>query len=512
LSASPALSAQSRDWRPDDRAVLGDFTRITAVAASIDRVYAATPSAVLIWNPQFRQWQGLFTPQEPGMLDRVFAGLPDPLDNSLWLARSDGWVHFSPEIQLWERGVAPATVLEIAFDAEQPASALFLRTTNGWYSISRGGGAALPATAPRRAIRPATPGDAIRANPALQANSSAILMSGRMRVARYTTAAQGFGQRGWFLGTSGIGLLFVEDGAALPTRLTFGLPGDDIGALFAAPGGVWAINQRTANQDAALSFVSTDLNEFRWLQGPGANGYPFLQARRLAGHNKDLWAATDVGLVRFDQGSGSYDLYDEGVGLPDRRVLDLAVRRGQMAVGTASGVALLDDSLRVQRLATGFTGAAAAVAIDGDTVWVGTDYGLAVAVAGNTGLLQPAALKQSPAYQAPVIQIVWAGDTLVALTEDRMLWRNPGTGAWTLGASLSGPLGRIRAAVPYRDGFFVAGQRGFGFARLTTQVLRSFETPGDLPGEVTSLAIDDSFLWVGTRRGLVRFRLEAIRP
>jgi hypothetical protein len=357
-----------------------------------------------------------------------------------------------------------------------------------------------------------TPNDAVRSNPSLSANSSSILLNGRLHAARYTAASPGFAQRGWYLGTSGVGLLFFDEGAPLPQRLIFGLPGDDIGALYEAPGGMWVVNQPTATSDAGLSFVANDLSEFRWFQGPGTRGYPFTQARRLVGIQRSLWAATDVGLVRFDAATGDYDVLDEGAGLPDRRVLDIAVRRGRIAVGTMRGVIVFDDSLKVTRLAPSFTDAIRAVALSGDTVWVGTDVGLAIAVPGADNLLQPEALRESPSLQAPVVSLVWDGETLVALTDDRLMWRNPQTGAFQLGASLSGALGRLHMLLPYRDGFWVAGDRGVGFARRNSPVVRPIQTPGDLPAPVTSLAIDDTYLWVGTRLGLVRFRLDAVGP
>src|SRR5690349_16532838 len=111
-----AAQTSSRDWRPEDRSVIGDFSRITAVAAALDRVYVSSPTAVLIWNPQFRQWQGPYDPPSAAVLQRVFAALIDPLDNSLWLARSDGWTHFQPELQLWDQGAVPDGVQTIAFD------------------------------------------------------------------------------------------------------------------------------------------------------------------------------------------------------------------------------------------------------------------------------------------------------------------------------------------------------------------------------------------------------------
>src|SRR3982750_3534977 len=132
LLAYPAhAQSPSRDWRPEAPPVIGDFSRITAVAAAIDRVYAASPSQVLIWNPQFHQWQGPYDPPDPRMLVRVTGALVDPLDNSLWLAAADRWIHFQPELQIWDQGVVPGGVEGIAFDANDPTTGLFLRTRQG---------------------------------------------------------------------------------------------------------------------------------------------------------------------------------------------------------------------------------------------------------------------------------------------------------------------------------------------------------------------------------------------
>src|SRR5919107_5290640 len=151
-AAIPAARAQtaSRDWRPEDRVVVGDFSRISSVAASLDRVSASSPSGVLIWNPQFRQWQGPYDPPAANLLQRVFTALVDPLDNSLWLARSDGWTHFQPELQLWDQGAVPDGVQAIAFDGNDPTQGLFLRTRRGWELLPRGGLVTIPGRAPAR--------------------------------------------------------------------------------------------------------------------------------------------------------------------------------------------------------------------------------------------------------------------------------------------------------------------------------------------------------------------------
>jgi ligand-binding sensor domain-containing protein len=67
------------------------------------------------------------------------------------------------------------------------------------------------------------------------------------------------------------------------------------------------------------------------------------------------------------------------------------------------------------------------------------------------------------------------------------------------------------AFIPDGPGFWVAGDRGVGFARLTTPPVRPLRA-GDLPAASNDLAVDRDYLWVASDGGLVRFRLDAIRP
>src|SRR5512145_90119 len=140
LAATPGRAqTASRDWRPADRTVIGDFSRITAVAAALDRVFVASPTGVLIWHPQFRTWEGPYDPPNDTELVGVFAGLVDPLDQSLWLARSDGWVHFQPELEIWDQGQVSGGVQSIAFDENDPVAGLYVRSQGGWQVVPRGG-------------------------------------------------------------------------------------------------------------------------------------------------------------------------------------------------------------------------------------------------------------------------------------------------------------------------------------------------------------------------------------
>jgi hypothetical protein len=510
LAASPSLAqTPSRDWRPADRTVIGSFSRITAVAAALERVYVTSPSALLIWHPQFHTWEGPYDPPEGVSLAGVFGGLVDPVDQSLWLVRTTGWVHFQPELQIWDQGLVSGGVVTMAFDENDPVSGLFIRTRGGWQQIPRGGSMGTPTRPPARPRLPVSIDEVLRQSPTPQTNAAQILMDSRLRQVQYTAAARSFDNLGWYLGTSGVGLLYLADGAALPERLSFGLPSLYAGAVASWPGGVWVGTDRTSLVDATLTYVDAELREFRSVQGPPASGTPFTRILDLGGQGAEVWAATDRGVARVNPTEGRIELVDESRGLPDARVYDLSTRQGRITVGTAHGVARLGERMEVERLAPRFVEPAYAVYPDGDSVWVGTSRGVMVAVADQPDLLKPPNTG-SAGFQQPVFGLVALADTLVGMGRDQLLWRNPG-GRWNLGPPLSGVLGRLRRFVADRSGLWVAGERGVGYARLNGPALLVLNE-GDLPGLTRDLTVDETYLWVATDGGLVRFRLDAIRP
>lgn len=514
LGGGALLPAQvSRNWRPEDRVVVGDWTRIRAVAAGPERVFVVSPDAVLSWSPLLRRWEGPYDPPVAGALDRVTAGMIDPLDNSLWLATFDGWVHFQPDLQLWERGEADGRLFDFAFDLAAPLDGLFFRTASGWFKVPRGGFVGVPSPAPVRPVRPATVEQALASNPALRGSSSSFLLDPTLRNARVTSAARSFDNLGWYLGTDAAGALFVQDGMVIPQRLIFGLPGPAVGALYAVPGGIWVLTDRIANGPSALAFVSSDLTEFRVFTGPAATGLPFTRARQLIGVGSALWAATDAGVLRFSSDEPSqFTLYAEGAGLPDRRVSAIATRRGVVVAATARGLARFTDTTGATSLAPDYAGSVGAVAMGPDTVWVGTSTGPHWAIPELAGLVTPYSLGEAASFSRAIYDFAWMADTLVGITSDQFLWKAPGEDRWVLGAPISGLVGPLRRLIVDGDGFWVAGDRGVGWTRLAGTPARPLTLDGDLPGAPLDLAVDADFLWVGTTAGLVRFRLSQVRP
>ncbi len=513
LALVPALAAQGRDWAPEDRLVLGDFSRIAAVAVSLDKVFVVTPTALLVYNPRDHRWEGVFSPGDAAQPFRdAVAAMADPLDNSAWVLTRGSFYHFDPAIRRWDSGSLPGVLSDVALDQDNPALGLFLRVGSGWYSATRGG-VLVPTSAPRRPVRPATVDQAIRENPAIQASSGLLAVTGRRAGLGYTSAAraQGFAGMGWYLGTNGAGLVYFSEGSGRPELLPFGLPGDRVDAVTAGPDGVWAVTERSALADAALTFVARDLREVRSYQGPRATGMPFTEARRVLSRDDALWIATGTGVVRYRPREDEVTRFSAGRELPDGRTYDLAQRQGRLVIATARGLAQFADSAGLTQLAPDFRDQALAVALAGDTTWVGTPIGLFFAIAGQADLLEPADLREQPRARVPVVDLTWRGDTLVALTEQELLWRDPATGRFTLGPRLGGGLGRLHTVVSDARGLFVAGDGGVGPAQLQTPVTRTLRVGVDLPGTVTDLALDEDYLWVATLAGLVRFRLDAVR-
>ena len=171
------------------------------------------------------------------MLDRVFDGARRSA-RQLALAgpAPTAGCTSSPSCSCGIRDACPAALQTIAFDANDPMH-------RPVPPDAAAGGCCCRAAASRRSPAPCRPpgrvsptrvDDVLRSSPTLQANAAQILVDPRLRIVRYTAAARSFDNLGWYLGTSGVGLLYLQDGAALPERLPFGLRSPVVGAVFGA--------------------------------------------------------------------------------------------------------------------------------------------------------------------------------------------------------------------------------------------------------------------------------------
>jgi ligand-binding sensor domain-containing protein len=518
LMATPHLGLRTSDaqsrWRPEDRAIVGAMLDIFAVATSFERLYVVSADQVLFRDQGRSEWSGPFPGPGLARAQDARGSIVDPLDRSLWVVTTVGWLHYDPTLEIWEQGFTGETILAAGFDRTHPVDGLYLRLARGWVVATRGGGSALPATqAPRAAdfVRFTTIEDAARANPQLAGALSGTLMGPGLRPVRLTAAAPAADQSGWWLGTDGAGLLWLPFGSVSPEPRPWGMPGDVVGAVAAVPGGVWAVTDRSFDAGAALVQVPDDLATTKWFFGDQVFGQPFRQVRALHVVDSLLWLGTDQGAIALSPRGERVRWLTDRDGLADRRVLSIAARRGRVVFGTAAGVAELSDS-GVTRIAPSYIGPAFSVAIAGDTTWVGTALGLFAAMPGGSDIRQAPGWDALGVLRTPVTALLWRGDTLVALTEHAILWRDPRNGAWTAGPDPSIQVGHGRALADGRNGVWIAGSNAVGFARLGGPVERQLRVGDALPAESWDLSVEGKWLWVATSKGLVRFRRDGVEP
>lgn len=493
--------------RPEDRVVLGNFARVNAIATSFDRVFVVFPTAVGLWRPLTQRWEVPRTPPRPAMLRDARLAIMDPADQSLWLGTPQGWIHYTPTVERWDEGPLPGTPTAIAVDPMDALGGAWFRIGGQWYRQSRIGGATTPATPSRSLQMAPTIDDALRDVPQLRTIAPRLVTGPDLEQGRLTAAAPLADGANWLLGTSTLGVLKLDRMGATAPPLTLGLRGSGVGAIALLPDGIWVATDAELRTTAELAFLPIDLSTSTALDGVPPFGLPFAAARRIVASERALWLATDQGVVRITLPERRTTRWNDVNGLADPRTLSLVLHQGRMVAGTLRGLSELQDDGKAERLAMRFTDPAYALLSRGDTLWVGTPFGLRAWMPGEAALAEPEGLARLGGAHVPVRGIGYVADTLVAMTESQLLWRDPMSGAWTVGPMLSG-LGRLTVFTVTSDGIWVGGDRGAGFVRPATPLLRSLYLGLDLPGGVTAIASEGSFLWIGTTEGLVRLRLQ----
>src|SRR5205809_7360028 len=106
LTAYPPirLSAQSRFWRPEDRALISDFSYVTAVAASPFTVFGATTHRLVVYDRQARTWRLPVPPLAAYPASRVPAALADATGSAVWLGTTSRSARCAADAQPWDSG------------------------------------------------------------------------------------------------------------------------------------------------------------------------------------------------------------------------------------------------------------------------------------------------------------------------------------------------------------------------------------------------------------------------
>jgi ligand-binding sensor domain-containing protein len=177
-------------------------------------------------------------------------------------------------------------------------------------------------------------------------------------------------------------------------------------------------------------------------------------------------------------------------------------------IGTTRGLAVITADNRVVRIG-GFAQPVLSLLAVRETLWVGSVAGLGVLPPGAAGPVVPSALAAEPALRAPVVALARTGDTLVAVLEDQVAWRDPAAGRWTVTRPRAA-LGRLTAAAGDVGGVWLGGQIGLAWWSVARGTFQGLTIPGDVSAAVRDLAATPPWVWVATDSGVVRLRRDAV--
>ncbi|MDQ8162757.1 MAG: hypothetical protein P3C10_09260 [Gemmatimonadota bacterium] len=530
-----AASPLSGGGRRDERQRIGSFSSVQAVAVSRRYVFAAGGSGIAIYDRAINQWLPPLT-RDDGLADQqitVVAG--DPVEDALWLGVPGGVLMYRPLTEQLQRTIVTGVPDLIAFDRAGTGDAI-VRAGGEWTRISRVG-IATPLPRPPAAttlILPRTLSDLYTQFPSLRTQPSLLLRAQATDrplrpVQILSGAASPERTSEVWLGTAGDGLFRLDPAFMQATPLPYGLMEPGVGALAPAADGVWAAGLGQSPDRGGLSFVGSDLQRFRWLEGTIAVPLMGVRGLSLVTRASRAWLGTDRGLVRLSL-DGASPLQAWGVldGLPDGRVLAVATRDDGVWAGTARGLVYVRDSTDARsdprRAAARARGVGVrgvevrllenmpvyALAFTGDTLWVGTEGGLLAIPSPNgvDGGVVSRPLGSDPALRRPVRALAWSDSVLLAATDDAVLRLAPRGGVEPVREDRLDvrQVGRVTGVAIDERTMWLAGTDGVLIVSRRDGATRVLRVPADLPGPALALMATRDWLWVGTPQGLIRLR------
>jgi len=523
-SGSDAAGPLGGFGRREERQRIGSFSNVQAVAVSRRYVFAAGSSGIAMYDRLMNRWLPPLT-RDDGLSEQqitVLAG--DPVEDALWLGVPGGVILYRPLTEQVQRTIVTGVPDLIAFDRAGTGDAI-VRAGGEWTRISRVG-IATPMLRPPLAtalILPRTLNDLYAQFPTLRTQPSLLLRNQQSdrplrSVQIISGAASPERASEVWLGTAADGLFRLDPAFMQSTPLPYGLLEPGVGALALAADGVWAAGLGQAFDRGGLSFVGSDLQRFRWIEGTIAVPLVGVRGRSLVTRASRAWLGTDRGLVRVRL-DGAQAMQSWGVldGLPDERVLSVATRDDGVWAGTARGLVYVSDSSDSRNVRTRGVGVRLldnmpvhALQFTGDTLWMGTEAGL-MAIAtpnGTVGGVVSRPVGNDPALRRPVRALAWSDSVLLAATDDAVLRLSPRGGVEPVRVDLLDVrlVGRVtKVAIDDRT-MWLAGTDGVVIVSRRDGATRVLRVPGDLPGPVLDVAADRDYLWLGTPQGVIRLR------
>ncbi len=458
-------------YRPGDWVGITNTRYVTGIARGFNTVYFATTGGVLRYDKVFQKWLDPLTISD-GMPDnRVRRIAVDRMTDDIWIDTPSGASHFSPAFEDW-------TTISSFPSGDQE------------YSNFTPGG--LP-----QFFNP----------PGYTYFNPGILTDRYMFEYRITQLLEDDNNIAW-MGIWGLGPargdLTTNDLAILPQ----GLYDDDVAALDVDGNDFWFLGGG-GGLPGTISVYDRSNGEWEYFDSRRDRGISSDQFYAITHDAKNVWIGSEIGLIRMNRASRTFRSYSEFDGISGERVTALLPIKNNLLIGTDRGVTVFDirrdtiyeanSDLMASRLVYDF-------AQRDSTIYAATDIGIFSLIWGGSDWRR--ILLDSPHLRASVYDLQIVDSLLYTVGDDGVVVLNLRNYQSTIfdrntvfrNADLTTLLvhhGVIWAGG--NSGLFRYNQRKQNWYRYTT-------SDGLMSIRVRSLAADGDYIWIGTDKGVSRFR------
>jgi hypothetical protein len=507
-TASEGRASSLSAGRRDEVIAIGAHNEITHVAAGERLVFAATQSGVIIYDALFRAWLPPLTGDEQRPM-RATTLAADPTEDAVWIGTPGRVTYYRPRLDYAVSAAVPGTPEEIFFDREDLGAGAYIRLDNRYIRLPRGnagvytGVSEVPPLEQR--LRSPTGQDVFRAYPSLESFLPLLTRGDDLEQWPASAATLAPGRSEVWLGTRGNGLLRVDPTFNRAEPLPFGLLDPGVGAMALAADGVWTGGLGTPGDRGGLVFAASDLQRWRWLDGPASRPFAGTRVNALAIRERTAWIGTMRGLLRMDlDDENRTTRWDAADGLPSDMITSVVVAPAGTWVGTTEGLAFVERSPR----SVGPRVAVRDLALWGDTLWMASAVGVLAAVTPDS---IPRHLAVGDARLTRAVTAIGRADSVLGVATETELIEIELNGRQVLPprAASVGALRRIARLAIDAHTIWLAGEGGVLVVHRASGRSALLAAGLALPAAATSVALARDVAWIGTREGLVRIRRRA---